>query len=43
MTHTVDFFSGLKLKWLLDNVEGLREAAERGDAIFGNIDTWLIW
>ncbi len=37
------YFSGLKIKWLLDNVEGLREAAEQGDAIFGNIDTWLIW
>lgn len=37
------YFSGLKVKWLLDNVAGLREAAERGDAIFGNIDSWLIW
>ncbi len=37
------YFSGPKIKWLLDNVEGLREAAERGDALFGNIDTWLIW
>jgi glycerol kinase len=37
------YFSGLKIKWLLDNVDGLREAAERGDAIFGNMDTWLIW
>ena len=37
------YFSGPKIKWLLDNVEGLREAAERGDAIFGNIDTWEIW
>jgi glycerol kinase len=37
------YFSGPKLKWLLDNVAGLREAAERGEAIFGNIDTWLIW
>ncbi len=37
------YFSSLKLKWLLDNVEGLRIAAEKGDAIFGNIDTFLIW
>ncbi len=37
------YFSGLKIKWLLDNVDGLRDAAERGEAIFGNIDTWLIW
>ena len=37
------YFSGPKIKWLLDNVDGLRTAAERGEAIFGNIDTWLIW
>ncbi len=37
------YFSGPKIKWLLDNVDGLREAAERGDALFGNIDSWLIW
>lgn len=37
------YFSGPKLQWLLDNVSGLREAAERGDALFGNVDTWLIW
>ncbi|WP_028668926.1 glycerol kinase GlpK [Runella zeae] len=37
------YFSGLKLRWLLDNVPGLREDAERGDAIFGNMDTFLIW
>ncbi|MBG7610060.1 MAG: glycerol kinase GlpK [Anaerolineae bacterium] len=37
------YFSGLKIQWLLDNITGLRDAAERGDAIFGNIDTWLIW
>jgi glycerol kinase len=37
------YFSGLKLKWLLKNVAGLREAAVSGSAIFGNIDTWLIW
>ncbi len=37
------YFSGPKIKWILDNVEGVRAAAERGDAIFGNIDTWEIW
>jgi glycerol kinase len=37
------YFSGPKVKWLLENVEGLRAAAEKGDALFGNIDTWLIW
>ena len=37
------YFSGPKIRWLLDNVEGLRSAAERGDALFGNIDTWEIW
>ena len=37
------YFSGPKIKWLLENVEGLREEAENGNAIFGNIDTWLIW
>jgi glycerol kinase len=37
------YFSGPKVKWLLDNVDGLRAAADRGDAIFGNIDTWVIW
>jgi glycerol kinase len=37
------YFSGPKIRWLLDNVPGLREDAERGDALFGNIDTWLIW
>jgi glycerol kinase len=37
------YFSGCKIKWLLDHVAGLRGAAERGDALFGNIDTWLIW
>lgn len=37
------YFSGPKVKWILDNVEGVRAAAERGDAIFGNIDTWVIW
>ncbi|PWJ53231.1 glycerol kinase [Dyadobacter jejuensis] len=37
------YFSSLKIKWLLDHVDGLRAAAENGDAIFGNIDTFLIW
>jgi len=37
------YFSGPKIKWILDNVDGVRRAAERGDAIFGNIDTWIIW
>jgi glycerol kinase len=37
------YFSGGKLQWLLENVDGLREAAERGDAIFGNSDTWVLW
>ncbi|MGH9881989.1 MAG: FGGY family carbohydrate kinase, partial [Pyrinomonadaceae bacterium] len=37
------YFSGGKIQWILDNVDGTREAAKRGDAIFGNIDTWLIW
>ncbi|MCB8925568.1 MAG: glycerol kinase GlpK [Ardenticatenaceae bacterium] len=37
------YFSGLKVKWLLDNVPAIREAADAGNALFGNIDTWLIW
>lgn len=37
------YFSGLKLRWLLDNVPGLRQDAEKGLALFGNIDTFLIW
>ncbi len=37
------YFSGLKLKWLLENVEGLRADAEKGEALFGTIDTFLIW
>lgn len=37
------YFSGTKVKWILDNVEGAREKAENGDLLFGNIDTWLIW
>jgi glycerol kinase len=37
------YFSALKLAWLLDNVAGAREKAERGDALFGTMDSWLIW
>ena len=37
------YFSGPKVKWVLDNVDGARAAADRGDAVFGNMDTWLIW
>jgi glycerol kinase len=37
------YFSGLKLRWLLDNVPGAREKAAAGDALFGTIDTWVLW
>ena len=37
------YFSGTKLKWILDNVEGAREKAENGDLLFGTVETWLIW
>lgn len=37
------YFSGTKIKWILDNVEGARERAEKGELRFGNVDTWLIW
>jgi glycerol kinase len=37
------YFSGPKLRWLLDNVDGLRERAERGEVLFGTMDTWIIW
>ncbi len=37
------YFSGLKIKWILDHVEGAREDAEKGVALFGNMDTFLIW
>ena len=37
------YFSGTKVKWILDHVEGAREKAERGDLLFGTIDTWLVW
>ena len=37
------YFSGTKIKWILDNIEGAREKAEKGELLFGTIDTWLIW
>lgn len=37
------YFSGTKVKWILDNVPGVREKAENGELLFGTIDTWLIW
>lgn len=37
------YFSGTKVKWILDNVEGAREEAEAGNLLFGTVDTWLIW
>ncbi len=37
------YFSATKLKWILDNVEGVRERAENGELLFGTVDTWLIW
>ena len=37
------YFSGTKVKWILDNVEGARAKAENGDLLFGTTDTWLIW
>jgi glycerol kinase len=37
------YFSGSKLRWLLDNVPGARQRAERGELAFGNVDTWLVW
>src|ERR1700723_2547657 len=37
------YFSGGKVQWILENVDGVREAAENGDAIFGNTDSWVIW
>ena len=37
------YFSATKIKWILDNVEGAREKAEKGELLFGTIDTWLIW
>jgi glycerol kinase len=37
------YFSGPKVRWILDNVEGAREKAEAGDLVFGNMDTWTLW
>ena len=37
------YFSGTKIAWILENVPGVRERAEKGELLFGNIDTWLIW
>lgn len=37
------YFSATKIKWILDNVEGARERAERGELAFGTVDTWIIW
>jgi glycerol kinase len=37
------YFSGPKIKWILDNVEGAREKAEAGDLLFGNTDSWVLW
>ncbi|MWA02295.1 glycerol kinase GlpK [Actinomadura sp. LD22] len=37
------YFSGGKIQWILENVDGVREAAERGDAVFGTTDSWVLW
>src|SRR5699024_4960369 len=37
------YFSATKIKWILDNVPGARERAERGELLFGTVETWLIW
>ena len=37
------YFSATKLQWILENVEGVRAAADKGEAVFGNVDTWVIW
>jgi glycerol kinase len=37
------YFSGPKIRWILDNVPGLRRMAEKGDVLFGTVDSWLIW
>ena len=37
------YFSGGKVQWMLDHVDGLREAADRGDALFGTVDSWVVW
>ena len=37
------YFSATKIRWILDNVDGVRERAERGELLFGNMDTWVLW
>jgi glycerol kinase len=37
------YFSATKIKWILDNIEGAREKAKKGDVLFGTVDTWLVW
>ncbi|MDR7301341.1 glycerol kinase GlpK [Haloactinomyces albus] len=37
------YFSGTKIRWILDNVDGVRERAENGELLFGNMDTWVLW
>lgn len=37
------YFSGTKIKWILDNIDGARDAANRGELLFGTVDTWLMW
>ena len=37
------YFSATKIKWILDNVEGAREKAQKGQLLFGTVETWLIW
>ena len=37
------YFSGTKVRWILENVPGVRERAERGEVLFGNVDCWLMW
>lgn len=37
------YFSGTKIKWILDNVEGARERAKKGELVFGTVDSWLVW
>jgi len=37
------YFSGPKIKWIIDNVPGVKERAESGDIVFGNIDSWVVW
>jgi glycerol kinase len=37
------YFSGPKIKWILDNLPGIRQRAEKGELLFGNMDTWVIW